>query len=211
MAFWRTTVTREPPTDSADIVYDDKTALIVVDMQNDFALPDGSLYVTGGDQLMPRINEHIAQANAAGALVVYTQDWHPPETPHFVTSGGVWPVHCVRDTWGAELCEDLLLDGPIVRKGTGGEDGYSGFTMRDPQTNETIPTQLNDLLVERGVERAVVVGLALDVCVKATAIDALTNGYEVIVPVDSSAAVNLEPENGGLAINELMELGAIVV
>ncbi len=211
MTFWRGTVTTHQANDRAAIAFDKTTALIVVDMQNDFALPDGSLYVTGGDELVTRINEHIERATAGGAFVVYTQDWHPEETPHFVTSGGVWPVHCVRDTWGAELCDDLVVTGPIVRKGTGGEDGYSGFTMRDPETNETIPTKLNDLLVERGIERAVVVGLALDVCVKATAIDALANGYEVIVPVDSSAAVNLEPEDGGLAINELMELGAFVV
>ncbi len=204
-------MTTHQANDTGAIVFDQTTALIVVDMQNDFALPNGSLYVTGGEELVTRINEHIARADAAGAFVVYTQDWHPEQTPHFVTSGGVWPVHCVRDTWGAELCDDLVVTGPIVRKGTGGEDGYSGFTMRDPETNETIPTKLNDLLVERGIERVIVVGLALDVCVKATAIDALTNGYEVIVPVDSSAAVNLEPENGGLAINELMELGAIVV
>lgn len=211
MTFWRGTVTTHQANDNEAIAFDETTALIVVDMQNDFALPDGSLYVTGGDKLVTRINEHIARADAAGAFVVYTQDWHPEQTPHFVTSGGVWPVHCVRDTWGAELCDDLVVTGPIVRKGTGGEDGYSGFTMRDPETNETIPTELNDLLVERGIKRVVVVGLALDVCVKATAIDALTNGYEVVVPLDSSAAVNLEPENGGLAVNELMELGAIVV
>ncbi|MEZ5342373.1 MAG: isochorismatase family protein [Acidimicrobiales bacterium] len=192
-------------------MFDESTALIVVDMQNDFASPDGSLFVTGGDALLDRLNDQIEAADAAGAFVVYTQDWHPEQTPHFVTSGGVWPVHCVRDTWGAELCDDLLVRGPIVRKGTGGEDGYSGFTMRDPETGETIPTELDELLVERGIARVVVVGLALDVCVKATAIDALTNGYDVIVPAESSAAVNLEPENGALAITELLELGALVV
>ena len=83
--------------------------------------------------------------------------------------------------------------------------------MRDAETDESIETELNGLLQEHEIERTVIVGLALDVCVKATAIDALDKGYEVIVPLATSAAVNLEPENGGLAINELLELGAIVI
>jgi nicotinamidase/pyrazinamidase len=81
--------------------YDAQTALVVVDVQNDFADPDGSLYVTGGDDIIPAVNEQIAAARAGGATVVATQDWHPPSTPHFTTDGGTWPVHCVRATWGA--------------------------------------------------------------------------------------------------------------
>src|SRR6202008_4385328 len=120
------------------------TALIVVDVQNDFADPAGSLSVKGGDAIIPTINSEIAMATAAGALVVATQDWHPESTPHFAKDGGIWPVHCVADTWGSELHPDLRLpDGAgIVRKGTNGEDGYSGFTMRDPVTGETTPTGL---------------------------------------------------------------------
>src|SRR6478735_541982 len=105
----------------APVQLDGQTALIVVDVQNDFADPGGSLYVEGGDGIIPAINERIAQARTSGALVAYTQDWHPPETPHFVPWGGTWPVHCVRDTWGAALHPDLDVDGPVVRKGTGGE------------------------------------------------------------------------------------------
>ena len=178
--------------------------------QNDFADPSGSLFVAGGDQIIDEVNRHIAAAEAADAPVFYTQDWHPPTTPHFVTDGGIWPVHCVRDTWGAELHPSLAVHGPVVRKGKGGEDGYSGFTMRDPETGETAPTELRALLDERGIDRVVVVGLALDVCVKATAADALELGYSVVVPVAASAAVDLQPGDGAAAVEELAALGASI-
>jgi len=87
--------------------YDGSTALIVVDMQNDFAHPDGSLFVEGGDTLLDRINGEISAARAAGGVIVLTQDWHPASTPHFVPDGGVWPVHCVAGTWGAALVDGL--------------------------------------------------------------------------------------------------------
>ena len=81
---------------------------------------------------MPLIDAQVAAAKAAGARVVYTQDWHPPSTPHFARDGGIWPVHCVADTWGAQLHPDLRVEGPVVRKGQHGEDGYSGFTCATP-------------------------------------------------------------------------------
>ncbi len=187
--------------------YSPTTALVVVDVQNDFADPAGSLFVTGGDAVVPIVNDEIEAATAAGAPVVYTQDWHPPTTPHFVTDGGVWPVHCVRDTWGAELHPELQVHGPTVRKGTGGEDGYSGFTMSDPVSGDTASTGLDELLRERGVERVVVVGLALDVCVKATALDAVRLGYGCDVVTAASAAVELEPGDGERAIAEMAAAG----
>src|SRR5437763_12722641 len=118
--------------------YDETTALIVVDVQHDFADPDGSLAVAGGSDVVPVINAEAAAARSVGGLVVYTADWHPPHTPHFVTDGGIWPVHCVAGTPGAAFHADLVIDGPVVRKGANGEDGYSGFTMRDPTTGETM-------------------------------------------------------------------------
>ena len=147
------------------------TSLIVVDVQNDFADPAGSLSVTGGDAIIPLLNAQIAAARTAGALVVYTQDWHPAHTPHFAADGGPWPVHCVMDTWGAALHPDLVLDGPIVRKGTNGEDGYSGFTMRDPMGETTVSTALAWLLRAHGVASVVVCGLATEYCVLATALE----------------------------------------
>ncbi len=187
--------------------YDPSVALVVVDVQNDFADPAGGLAVRGGDAVVPRINEESAAARAAGALVVYTQDWHPESTPHFAKDGGVWPVHCVAGTWGAELHPALHADGPRVRKGSNGEDGYSGFTMRDPVSGTTVPTELESLLRDRGVRRVVVCGLATDYCVKATALDAASLGLETTVLLDAIAAVDLEPGDGERAIAEMRDAG----
>lgn len=191
--------------------YDERTALVVVDVQNDFADPAGSLFVTHGDACVHACNTEIAAALAAGATVVHTQDWHPPTTPHFVEEGGVWPVHCVRDTWGAELHPELVVGGPTVRKGTGGEDGYSGFTMRDPVNGETASTGLHELLADAGVDRVVVVGLALDVCVKATALDAVELGYACTVVRSASAPVELQAGDGDRAVAEMERAGVTVV
>lgn len=190
--------------------YDPRTALSVVDVQNDFADPNGSLAVAGGADVVPFTNEQIRSAIDAGAFVVYTQDWHPPSTPHFAQDGGVWPVHCVRDTWGAELHPALDVRGPVVRKGTGGEDGYSGFTMADPETGDRSATDLDALLREHGIERLVIVGLATDYCVRATALDAIANDYETSVLRDGVRAVNLEPGDGERALDEIRMAGVDV-
>jgi nicotinamidase/pyrazinamidase len=187
--------------------YDARTALVVVDLQNDFADPAGSLSVAGGDAIVPTVNAHVREAIEEGALVIATQDWHPESTPHFAKDGGVWPVHCVGGTWGAELhpAFELPADAPRVRKGTNGEDGYSGFTMSDPATGEEIPTELEGLLREQGIERVVVCGLATDHCVKATALDASRLGFETVVLAEAVAAVNLEPGHGDRALDEMRE------
>lgn len=190
--------------------YDPSTALVIVDVQNDFADPGGGLSVAGGDGVVPVINREIATATAAGAHVLYTQDWHPPSTPHFARDGGIWPVHCVADSWGAELHPSLVVAGPSVRKGANGEDGYSGFTMRDPVSGQTVPTELETLLRERGVGRVVVTGLATDYCVKATALDAARLGFETTVLADAIAAVDLVPGDGDRALAELAEAGVTV-
>ncbi len=109
----------------------------------------------------------------------------------------------MRDTWGAELRSDLDVRGPVVRKGTSGEDGYSGFTMRDAETGIEMPTELNALLQAQDITQVVVVGLALDVCVKATALDAAANGYATTVIADQARAVNLEPGDGERALDEM--------
>jgi nicotinamidase/pyrazinamidase len=185
------------------------TALIVVDVQNDFADPAGGLSVAGGDAIIGTINREIVRARARGALVIATQDWHPASTPHFAKDGGIWPVHCVAGTWGAELHPDLTLpdDAPRVRKGVNGEDGYSGFTMRDPVSGETIPTELERILRTAGVDGVVVAGLATDYCVKATALDASRLGFEATVLTDAIAAVNLQPGDGERALDEMHAAG----
>jgi nicotinamidase/pyrazinamidase len=188
--------------------YGPATALIVVDVQNDFADPAGSLSVSRAGHILPRINVEVAAARAAGSLVVYTQDWHPESTPHFAKDGGIWPVHCVADTWGAELSPELVVDGEVVRKGSNGEDGYSGFTMRDPTTGAEIPTPLEAMLRERGVDRVVICGLATDYCVNATALDARRLGFETVVLRRAVAAVNLNPGDEERAISAMESAGA---
>jgi nicotinamidase/pyrazinamidase len=190
--------------------YDPATALIVVDVQNDFADPSGSLYVKTGERVVPLINDEIARALANGARVFHTQDWHPESTPHFARDGGIWPVHCVQGTWGAELHPDLVVGGPIVQKGSNGEDGYSGFTMRDPVSGETILTPLGDLLGAAGVTRLVVCGLATDYCVKATVLDGLERGYPVTVLGHAIRAVDLQPGDGDHAVESMFEAGALL-
>ena len=190
--------------------YDPKTALIVVDIQNDFADPKGSLYVREGEKVVDVANREADRARAAGALLVYTQDWHPEVTPHFKKFGGVWPVHCVRETWGAQPPPRLKVDGEILRKGTGGEDGYSGFTVQDPVDGEKKPTYLEALLRKRGIERVAIVGLATDYCVKETALDALRLGFATTVLREGVRAVNLHPGDGERALEEIRAAGGQV-
>jgi nicotinamidase/pyrazinamidase len=191
--------------------YDPRTALLVVDVQNDFADPAGSLYVPGGEDVIDEINAQVALARAAGAPVVLTQDWHPPQTPHFVTSGGIWPPHCVQDTWGAAFHPTLVADGEVVRKGADGGDGYSAFSVRDPTSGATASTPLDRILRDAGVERVVVVGLATDYCVVESACDARMLGYAVEVIRDAIAAVDVQPGDGERAITRMRDAGAEIV
>ncbi len=187
---------------------DAATVLLIVDVQNDFAHPDGSLYVRGGEEVPALINAAAAAARVAGALVVYTQDWHPPSTPHFEKDGGIWPVHCVEDTWGAEFHADLKVDGEIVRKGTAGEDGYSGFAVRDPETGTVTPTGLGSLLRERNISKVVAAGIATDYCVKESVLDAAREGFEVTVLADAIRAVDLQPGDGARSVAAMAAAGA---
>ncbi|MEX2586434.1 MAG: isochorismatase family protein [Actinomycetota bacterium] len=190
--------------------FDEHTALIVVDVQNDFADPQGGLYVQDGQTIIPGVNQMVAAAANAGSLVVYTQDWHPPLTPHFQAYGGTWPVHCVQGTWGAAFHPDLEVVGPVVRKGSGAEDGYSGFTARDVNTGSDRPTDLDSTLRDGGVEKVVVVGLAQDVCVKETALDARRLGYDTCVVLSATRSVNLN-EGDFEAANEQMRRSGVTL
>ena len=187
--------------------YGPNTSLIVVDVQNDFADPGGSLFVKGAAEILPLVNSEAKQATEAGAFVVYTQDWHPESTPHFAKDGGIWPVHCVAGSWGAEFHPALSVVGPSVRKGSNGEDGYSGFSMRDPTSGETTPTELEGLLRDHDIDSVVVVGLATDYCVSTTALDAIRLGFRTEVLQDAIAAVNLKPGDGERALGAISAAG----
>ena len=187
--------------------YAPDTALIVVDVQNDFADPAGSLSVRGAPAILPILNAEVASALSAGATVVYTQDWHPPTTPHFAKDGGIWPVHCLADSWGSDFHPDLVVDGDVVRKGVGGEDGYSGFSVADPQSGQRQDTELHSLLRDHGIQRLVIGGLATDYCVRATALDGIDRGFETVVLTNAIAGVDRAAGDSERALDELQAAG----
>jgi nicotinamidase/pyrazinamidase len=195
------------------IDYDPTTALLVVDVQNDFADHKGNLYVRGGEGIVPIVNEEIRRAAQAGATIVYTQDWHPEVTPHFERDGGIWPVHCVADTWGAEFHHDLtvLPDAPVLHKGADGRDGYSAFSVRDPLSGSVEATKLESLLQERGIERVVIAGLATDYCVVETVLDARRLGRPTTVVLEAVRAVELQAGDGDRAFERMRAAGAELV
>jgi len=180
-----------------------KKALIVVDVQNDFC-PGGSLAVAQGDEVIAPLNQLIREFLDRGEPVYKTRDWHPPQTKHFTAYGGVWPIHCVQNTPGAEFHPDLLDDPRItvISKGIDDTaDGYSGFDG----------TNLGDLLREEGVNEIWVGGLATDYCVKETVIDAARNGFKVKALADAMRAVNVNPEDGANAVEQMKAAGAEII
>lgn len=171
--------------------------LIVVDVQNDFC-PGGALAVPDGDAVIGPINELMEQAG----FVLATRDWHPPDHGSFQSEGGRWPAHCVAETPGAQLRSGLELDriDEVVDKGRDPDaDGYSGFES----------TGLGRLLREHGVDTVHVAGLALDYCVRATALDARREGFDVVVHRGATRAI--DDEDGERAVAELREAGVQVV
>lgn len=187
--------------------FDPSMALVVVDVQNDFVDPAGALAVRDATAILRVVNAAIRATRAAGGFVAYTADWHPPRTPHFEIDGGPWPIHCVGGSWGAAFHPSLLVDGPVVRKGANGEDGYSGFTMRDQVSGLTVPTALDGLLRGAEADRVVVCGLATDHCVAATALDAVELGYDTTVLTDAVRAVDVHPGDGERALARLVAAG----
>ena len=175
-------------------------ALIIVDFQNDFT-PGGALAVREGDQIAERVNQLAASDDFD--LVVATRDWHPPDHGSFTEQGGIWPVHCVAGTPGAELhpaLERANVDVVVDKGQDRAADGYSAFEA----------TELSPLLREREVDQLVVVGLATDYCVKNTALDALRAGLGVGIDVQAVRGVDVEPGDSQRALEELREAGAVI-
>jgi nicotinamidase/pyrazinamidase len=155
--------------------------------------------VPDGGQISQRINE-LAASGEFG-FVVATRDWHPPDHGSFQEQGGIWPVHCVQDTEGAELHPDLdaqAIDAVVDKGQDPATDGYSGFDG----------TRLAELLRERGVDRVTLVGLATDYCVKNTALEALQEGFTVIVDSTAVRGVDVEPGDSERALAEMRAAGA---
>lgn len=180
------------------------SALLIVDVQNDFC-PGGALAVPEGDAIIPKLNAYIRLFAESGRPIVASRDWHPPETTHFVSGGGPWPPHCVQNTPGAAFHPALALpkEALIVSKGMGAqEDAYSAFDARDEAGRP-----LGEHLRRMGVRHLYVAGLALDYCVKASALDAVRQGLAATVLLDATRAVNVQPHDAELAIEELLRQG----
>ena len=192
-------------------------ALIVVDVQNDF-LPGGALAVPDGDAVIPVINGLLPKFS----LVAATQDWHPANHGSFVSQHPqnnvgdlidlngltqvVWPDHCVQGTYGAEFADSLhgAARVNVFPKGTDAMvDSYSGFFDNGHRN----ATALDGFLKDRNVTRVLVAGLATDYCVKFTALDAISLGFDVVFVKDACRGVNLQPNDVENALKELHEAG----
>ena len=172
-------------------------ALFIVDVQNDFC-PGGALAVRNGDQVVPVINSIAGKFD----FVLASRDWHPEGSVHFQK----WPVHCVRNSSGADYHPDLNRDLISIEllKGTGNkDDGYSAFEA----------TNLNPekFLKEKGVTTLYITGLATDYCVRATALDAVAKGFKTFVITDAVRAVDVQPGDGERALEEMQTAGCILI
>ncbi len=179
---------------------DDRSALLIVDVQNDF-LPGGRLAVPDGDAVVGPLNRAIEAFRARGRPIVATRDWHPPDHCSFTAQGGPWPPHCVQGSEGARFAAALALppDALIVSKADRPDrDAYSGFQ----------DTGLAERLRALGVGTLVVGGLATDYCVLNTVRDALAAGFAVWVLEDAIRAVDVEPGDGARAIETMRAAGA---
>jgi nicotinamidase/pyrazinamidase len=176
-----------------------RDVLIIVDVQNDFC-PGGALAVPGGQQVVPIINRLLQHH----WLSVATKDWHPADHCSFKPQGGPWPPHCVQHTSGAELHPDLDATAIqlVITKGSyPDQDAYSGFQ----------DTDLAKILREKGVTRVVLCGLATDYCVRSTALDAMREGFAVVVLQDAIRGVEVNPGDCQRALEELRQAGVQLI
>jgi nicotinamidase/pyrazinamidase len=175
------------------------TSLIVVDVQRDFC-PGGSLAVLDGDKIVPPLNIVIDAFDKANLPIFFTRDWHPPNHCSFRDQGGIWPVHCVKGTPGADFHHNLLVPSgaTIINKATEAKrDAYSGFDGTD----------LADRLKKQGVKRVFLGGLATEYCVKETSLDALRVRINVNLMLDCVRGVNVHEEDSEGAIRMLSQHG----
>jgi nicotinamidase/pyrazinamidase len=185
------------------------TSLLVVDFQNDFV--NGSLPVPGAEKIIPAVNNWIRSFDAFGRPVFFSQDWHPQDSTHFQE----WPRHCVMDTKGAQIHDGLYLPpkSPVyrVRKGMGINDpGYSAMSGRALNVVDPVSRSFDflDVLNDTSTAALFICGIATDYCVRETVLDAIGEGYEVVLLTDACAAVT--DAGGRDAIAEMHEAGAKV-
>lgn len=177
-------------------------ALIIVDVQQDF-LPGGTLGIEGGDAIIRPLNRYVKEFARLGLPVFATRDWHPPDHCSFREQGGPWPAHCVAGTTGAAISPRLLLPSgtQVISKATLPQsEAYSGFQGTD----------LASGLRELGCRRVFIGGLATDYCVQATSLDALREGFEVVIMGDAVRPVEARPGDGARAFATMIAQGARV-
>ncbi len=177
-----------------------ETALIVVDVQNDFCA-GGSLAVPEGDHVVGVLNRYIGRFDGAGNVVVATRDWHPAGHISFKARGGPWPPHCVENTRGAAFHPTLRFPPGawLISKGTNADaDAYSGFDGTD----------LEIRLRRHGIRDVWVGGLATDYCVRATVLDACGKGFKAVLLADACKGVEAHPGDAARAIEEMRRAGA---
>lgn len=175
--------------------------LLIADVQHDF-LPGVALGVVGGDTIIPVLLSYIKRFESQRLPIVATRDWHPPNHCSFQKRGGIWPVHCVAGSRGAELPADFDLppEAVIIQKATAPDkEAYSAFEG----------TKLDAELRARNVRRLFVGGLATDYCVLNTVKDAIRLGYVTVLLVDGIRAVNVRPNDGRAAEEDMIRLGAV--
>jgi nicotinamidase/pyrazinamidase len=198
----------------------DKDALVIVDIQNDF-MPDGALGVKDGDEIIEPINQFSEKFRRTGNVVILTQDWHPPRHLSFASShkkkpyepfesGGIgpilWPDHCVQGSNGARFHDSLetKFANAIIRKGCHQTvDSYSAFIENDGKTH----TGLSGYLKTLGKERVIICGLALDYCVYYSAIDGVNLGFKIVVLIDLSKAINSPTGHLSKVLKQMVEMG----
>ncbi len=183
---------------------DERTALLVVDVQNDFC-PGGALPAPGGDRVVAPLNRRLARAAADGMTVFASRDWHPAVTTHFAPYGGPWPVHCVAGTPGAAFHRDLALPPDVIVISKGEDPGAHGYSAFDGRTADGTP--LLDAVRARGVTHLVVGGLTTEYCVQSSVLDALAAGLRVTVLGDAIAGVDVQPGDAARAIETMRARG----
>lgn len=174
--------------------------LLINDVQNDF-LPGGALGVAQADAILPVMNRYIELFAQRQLPIIATRDWHPPNHSSFAVNGGIWPVHCVQNTQGAQLSAQLVLPANLIVIDKGAlvdRPGYSGFEQ--PQLQQT--------LQRVQCRRLFIGGLTTDYCVLQTATAACELGYRVVLLIDAMRAVDVQPGDGDRALARLQQLGA---